>query len=148
MTIFYRGPCVRITHKVFENRCPTRRSFHIEDLSEICVVVRGAGPPAPVGSARIGSTGVAGAVAVAIAVGHVEGWEAFESPVTMLGMVMLLVISLVVSGSCWLINPIEQELVAEHRGELVTLFRSPDPREFGQVRRALMRAVERLDDTM
>jgi hypothetical protein len=147
MTIFYRGPCVRITHKVFENRCPTRRSFLIEELREVRVVTRAADAPAAVSSARAGSTGMAGAVAVAIAVGRTEGWAALESPVTMLGMVALLVVSVAVSGACWWINPVEQELVAEYRGQVVILYHSADPREFGQVRRGLVRALERLNDT-
>jgi hypothetical protein len=148
VTIFYRGPCVHITHKVFEVRCPTVRTYLIAELRHIHVVVRTAVTPVTVSSARVGSTGVAGAVAVAIAVGHADGWEAFGSPVMMLGMVLLMIVSAAVSGACWWINPVREELVAEYRGELVTLFHSADPEVFGQVRRALMRAVERLDDTM
>jgi hypothetical protein len=142
MTIFYRGPCVRITHKVFETRCPTYRSFLIAELRDVRVMERAADPPAAVNSARAGSTGVAGAMAVAIALGYAGGWQAL----TMLGLVVLLIVSMAVSGACWWISSTEHELVAVYRGELVTLHHSPDAEEFGQVSRALMRAIEQLDD--
>jgi Family of unknown function (DUF6232) len=144
VTIFYRGPCVHITHKVFEVRCPTVRTYLIAELLDVYIVVD---TPASISSARVGSTGMAGAVAVAIALGHAGGWQALETPTTTLGMVALFIVSLAVSGACWWVNPVEQELVAVYRGQLVTLHRSADPEEFGQVKRGLMRAIERLEDT-
>jgi hypothetical protein len=93
MTIFYRGPYVRITHEVFENHSPTYRSFVLADLRRVRVVVP------------------------------------------------------VAAGARWWSNSQEQALVALYRGEHVTLYQNADPLQFGQVRRALMRAMERLDDT-
>lgn len=147
MTVFYRGPCVRITHEVFETRCPRYRSYCIADLRAVAVLELTADPPPAVASARVGSTGMAGAVAVAIAIGQTEGWEATHASPTMLGLIVLLIASLVTSGACWLVRPVEQELVAEYHGVPVSLFRTADPRAFGQVRRALLRAIEALGET-
>jgi hypothetical protein len=145
MTIFYRGPCVRITHKVFETRCPIHRSFPLASLRRVRVVER-VTDSQTLTSARVSSTGAAGAVAVAIVLGRTEGWEAFDSPITMLGMVLLLIVSVAVSGACWWVDSAELALVALYRGQPVILYASTDPQEFGQVRRALMRALQQLDD--
>ncbi|HEY8474926.1 MAG TPA: DUF6232 family protein [Natronosporangium sp.] len=147
MTVFYRGPCVRVTHEVFETRCPHYRAFYLPDLRDIEVMEFTVDPPATVASARVGSTGMAGAVAVIMAIGQAEGWDAMQTPLTMLGLMVLLVASAATSGACWLVRPVEQELVAEYRGASVSLYRSADAREFGQVRRALLRAIENLGET-
>ncbi len=44
-----------------------------------------------------------------------------------------------VSARRW---PAQREIIARYRGSLVTLFKSSDPTQFGQVARALQRAVE------
>jgi uncharacterized protein DUF6232 len=53
----------------------------------------------------------------------------------------VLVPSLVASvcQRCW---PPRQELLARHHGKIVSLFASRDEREFGQVSRAVQRAME------
>jgi hypothetical protein len=147
MTIFYRGPCVRITHKVFETRCPAYRCFLLDGLEQVRVVEWTIEPPAAIHSARIGSTSVAGATAVACALGQVEGWQALDSPVATFAMVAMLLASVAVSGACWRIGTVERELAAVYRGERVSLHRSGDQQEFAQVKRALLRALEQLADT-
>jgi Family of unknown function (DUF6232) len=47
-----------------------------------------------------------------------------------------------VSAHRW---PVRRELMARHRGRLVTLFATNDEHQFGQVSRALLRAVENAD---
>jgi hypothetical protein len=111
------------------------------------VVEQPAAPPATLVSVRTGSTGVAGVTAVAATLAWTGGWQALESPVPALAIMFLLITSAVVSGGCWRIRTIEHELVAVYRGRLVCLYRSCDAREFEQVRRALVRALERIQDT-
>lgn len=147
MTTFYRGPCVRITHKVFETRYPNPRSFLLADLHFVHVVERAASPPAALSSARVGSTGVAGAAAVAIALSRAEQWQPLESPTLTLGLIVLLLVSIAVSGGCWSVRPMELELAALYHGEPVTLYCSTDLEDFGQIKRALIRALELRDDT-
>lgn len=146
MTIFYRGDGVRITHRVFEVWRPVFRSFALWDLTGVRSVERAVDPPALVSSVRHGSTGIAGATAVVAAIGWTEGWQAAESPVVAVALLSLLAVSVAVSGACWRITAVEQELVAAYRGAPVSLYRSTDTRAFGQVRRALIRALEQLDD--
>ena len=38
MTVFYHGPCARITHEVFETRTPNYQLFPIRDLAGIHLV--------------------------------------------------------------------------------------------------------------
>jgi hypothetical protein len=145
MTIFYRGPCIIITHKVLETRCPTRQVFLLRDLCFVQVFEREAGAGAAVSSARVSSTGVAGAAAVALALGWTEGWPSFDSPVVALATIGLLIVSVGVSGACWRIRPIELELAAVYHDRPVCLLRTTDTQTFGQVKRALVRALETLE---
>ena len=43
-------------------------------------------------------------------------------------------------------EPVNYALVATWQGEWVCLYSTPDPVEFGQIRRALQRAIEWHDD--
>jgi hypothetical protein len=146
MTVFYRGPCALITHKVFETRCPVYQSFDLCDLYLVQVVERTAQPPATVSSARVGSTGVAGATAVALALGWTEGWPTFDQPVVGLATLALLVVSVAVSGACWRVRPVQLELAAIYHDRPVSLFQTTNELTFGQVKRALLRALESLGD--
>lgn len=146
MTIFYRGHCVRITHKVIEVWCPTHQRFAISELRWLYVIAHPVPPPATVSAVRNGSTSVAGTTAVIAALAWAEGWPALASPVPALTIAALLVVSGFGSIACWWVRPIERQLVAHYRGQLVCLYRSRDPREFGQVQRALVRAIERASD--
>jgi hypothetical protein len=144
MTILYRGRCVRITHEVMEVWCPTYQRYTIHDLRELRAVIVPVAPSAAVVAARTCSSGVAGALALIAALGWVGGWPALESPVAALVSAVLLVASAVLSGACWRFQQVEWEVVAHHWGRPVRLYRTSDAREFGQVQRALVRALERL----
>jgi hypothetical protein len=146
MTIFYRGPCVRITHKVFETLCPTYQAFALRDIFFVEVVERAAEPASPVSTLRTGSSGVAGATAVVVALGWTQGWSTFDRPVAALATISLLVVSVAVAGACWRIRPVELELAAIYRDQPVSLYRTTDAQTFGQVSRALVRALENLGD--
>jgi hypothetical protein len=132
---------VLVTHKVFEAHYPSYRSFAIRELRHVRVIqeqadVLGIGS-APV---RIVSTGLAGAAAMAAAV----GWTIFDSPLTSVAALMVLAMSSVVSGACWRTRGHAHlyELRAVHYGQPVCLFQTTDARVFGQVSRALCRAME------
>jgi hypothetical protein len=51
-----------------------------------------------------------------------------------------------VRGSSWRTRTRPQELRAIHKGQLVCLYRTTNRRTFGQVSRALLRALEQLED--
>lgn len=146
MTTFYRGPHLRITDQELEVRSPWLRRFAIRDLSELRVIEQETSLPA-IGAVRAGSTGIAGAAAVAVAVGATGGWPAFQTPIVAVAMTVLLVASVVVSGACWRLRAVEYELVAYYRGQPVRLYRSSDSRAFDQVKRGLLRALEQAADT-
>lgn len=146
MTIFYRGRCVRITHEVMEVWCPTYQRFAIRELRWVYVIAQPVAPPAAVSAVRTGSTGLAGATAVVASLGWAEGWRALESPVPALIIVVLLITAFAAGGACWSIRPVERTLIAGYHGRQVCLYRSRDPREFGQVQRALTRSIEQQSD--
>jgi hypothetical protein len=85
MTVFYRGPCARITHLTFETWRPQHRIFIIRELRHVVVI----------DADRTGA----------------------------------------------------YELRAYYRGVPTILYASSSRREFGQVRRGLMRAIEFITDT-
>ena len=49
------------------------------------------------------------------------------------------------SGAWWRLNPPEYQLCATYRGHEVELYRTRDPRTFGQVKRGLIRALEAIE---
>jgi hypothetical protein len=146
MTLFYRGSDARITHEVIEIWCPTYRRFVLRDLTSVWVLEGPGRIPLALLAVRNGSSGMAGAVAVAAALAWAEGWSALESPGPALALVVLLGTSAAVAGACWRAQPVERELMACYRDRPVRLYRSADARTFGQVQRALVRALERLAD--
>lgn len=147
MVILYRGHCVRITHEVFELRCPAYRAYELRGLLHVRVVEQTADPPPILRVASTGSTSAAGATAVVAVLGWTEGWQAIESPVGILVVLVLLVASATTRWACWRTLPVEQELVADYQGRPVTLYRSTDHLVFGQVRRGLLRALQHRNDT-
>lgn len=142
MTLFYIGPCVRITHAKFEVRWPSHRSFAIRDLRYVHVTQDRVPVTGSVGQIRAGSTSLAGAAAVVVA----AGWPILDAPAVSVVAFVVLATSSVVSGACWRVRPYSYALRATYRGELVTLFSTSDSRTFGQVKRALVRALEQLPD--
>lgn len=148
MIVFYRGPCAYITHEVFESHCPYYRLFVIRELKDVYVVHRPRHPgPSDRFPVRAGSAGVAGAAAVAAAV----GWPILEasslSLVATAALAVTLVISATAIAACLRVRPGRlHQLWAIYQGQPTCLFETADARTFGQVRRALIRAIERIDD--
>jgi hypothetical protein len=140
MRSFYEGPYARITSRTFESYWPVYKSFAIRELR---CVHRAQGPVVPQGTgrarARFGSTGVAGAAAVAVAL----GWPVFHSAIISLGALVVLVASFTVSTACLRSYTRWYELWADYHGQPVCLFQTTDVRLFGEVSRAFVRALER-----
>jgi hypothetical protein len=142
--IFYRGSRALVTHEVFVGGRRGDQEFRIRRLRQVEAIKR-SGPPTAVDSIRIGSTGLAGAAAVA-AVAAVASAPSFDSRTGLLVLVGLMVVASVVSGACWRARTYEYELRAVYDNRLVTLYRTTNATEFGQLRRALTRALELVTD--
>lgn len=129
MTVYYRGPCAHITDDLLEVWSPEYRVFQIGALESVYVVH---------GRARHGGNGslflTAGAVVAAI-LGPQSAWFAVLAALLAAGAAALAAVPSAMS------HP--YELYGSHRGAEVLLFRCADARTFGQVRRALARAIER-----
>jgi hypothetical protein len=147
MTVFYQGPCAHITHEVFEARYPYYRSFMIRDIRHLYLARRAArSAPSRRSPIKAGSAGIAGVAAVAAAV----GWPVLSAtampPVATAGLasiLALIVASSFVFAACVRIQPTRvHELWAVYRGRMICLFDTTDERTFGQVKRALVRAIE------
>jgi hypothetical protein len=143
MTLFYRGPQARITHEVFESRCPSHQSYLIYELEYVHTVqeqpVRVLVASVPF---RVCSTGMAG-LSVALAT---TGWPILDRPSLTLVALAVLATSSAVSTVAWTARRRPFELRAVHRGQLVCIFQTTDRRTFGQVTRALLRVLERIEE--
>jgi hypothetical protein len=132
MHVYYRGPCARVTLDLFEVWCPQYRAFPIRELYDVQVVRGGSDPIV------VRSTSLAGAVAAVFAMSSPfihEPWA------WLLGLGLVLA-SAGASGACWRTHPRAYELWAGHGTRREVVFRSRDALAFGQVRRALVRAME------
>jgi hypothetical protein len=147
MTVFYEGPGAHITHEVFETRWPHHRSFMIRDIRHLYLARRSSGSGAPDrAQIRAGSAGLAGAAAVAAAV----GWPILDAssmpPIATVGLATTLILgvasSIVFAAWVWVRLSRVHELWAVYRGRMICLFGTTDVRTFGQVKRALVRAIE------
>lgn len=134
MTVYYRGPCVLITHQVFRVLHPRSRAYAIRDLSNVYVVEERGPSLVPV---TLGSSGLAGVAAVVVATSGLD-----LPPLLAVAGGTLLLMTAALAGACVRIRAHRYELRALHRGALVVLFAATDEREFGQVKRALVRALE------
>ena len=132
MVVYYRGPTALITDRVLEVWSPHRQRFAIADLYDVHVV-RGGADPLAVGPARI-TAGVAVLIAAS--------WPLLRTPVAWLVAIAFLAASGIVALVCWRLARCEWELRATYQGYQVQLYRSRDLRVFGQVKRALNRALE------
>jgi hypothetical protein len=127
--LLYRSPTLLITHKVIQS--PTAH-YMIADLAYVRVVVRG-GNAAVATAARV--------AAVVFATGF--GVWAVTAPNQMLMIAaMVLLASSLVGGACVRVSPTRHEIWAMHGRDDVCLLVTRDAQVFGQVRRALMRALE------
>jgi hypothetical protein len=132
MTTYYRGRSALITHEVFEVRVPYRQRFAISELRD--VHVERTGPD----TRALGCLGLAAMMLV----GTVVSSPVLSSPQQWLAAFVAVAAPSVLGGACWRINPPAYELRATYRGYQVQLFRSCDAQVFGQVKRALIRALE------
>jgi hypothetical protein len=133
MTIYYRGPRALVTEDVLEVWVPQHHVFRIRELTAVYVVRCVAGRR-PIHALPV----VAVAVAVAVPIA--------ESSAGLPAVAVLVAAASLLTAAC-LRPPVQPyELHGIHRGREVRLFRSADARAFGQVRRALTRAMERHAD--
>ncbi len=136
MTIYYQGRRAIITDRTLSTQRPHSGRYQIDELGDVRVV-RGELPPV---------RALTGHLAGAAAVGAAIGWPLLQSPVGRLLAAVFALVPALIAAACWRLTPRCYELRAWYRGYEVTLFESSDHIEFGQVQRALQRALERRDD--
>jgi hypothetical protein len=133
MPVFFRGPDALITHREFTCLRPQPQKFAIRELEEPHIVIAEASGATP----HVTYPATAAAAAVAAA-----GWPILGSAtVSVTGLVALAALAGPIAG-CFRGRRHSYEVHAFHRGRRVCLFRTSDPRLFGQIRRALVRAME------
>jgi hypothetical protein len=132
MSVFYRGPRALITHEVIEVPHPQWRRFAIKDLAAVHIVQHG--PDVNVARRRAFGLAALGSIFVTVpAIGH-------SSPIV---AVAVMIGSLTYAGACLRsASGVAWSLVAAYRGRTLVLFQSSSQREFDQVCRALLRALE------
>jgi hypothetical protein len=138
MTVFYHGPCARITHEVFETRTPNYQIFPIRDLAGIHIVRDTDRSILATPLARAASTAL---VLAAIIAGSLAFYEVGSPSIAITALLVTAVASGVAAG-CWGSREEPYELRAIYRGRAVCLLRTPNERLLGQVRRGLRRAIE------
>jgi len=122
-----------ITDRVVAVRGPGAARYRVDDLSYPRVVVHGHGPAAAV-AARIAAVVLTMVVAV---------WALIGGTGPQVVVAATLMASTVIGGACLRTTPQRQELWALHRDLAdVRLFHTVDAREFGRVRRAMVRAFD------
>jgi hypothetical protein len=132
--VYYRGPRALITEDVLEVWSPQHRVFRISELTAV-YVVRGADRrPTPL--QVVPAAVVALAVAVPVAAPTAGTFA----------VLLLLTAASLVTLACLRTPPRPYELRATHRGADVPLFQCVNAQTFGQVKRALARAMERHAD--
>lgn len=127
MTVFYRGPRA-LNH---ESDVVPHCVFAIRELSHVPVVEA---LPSRVTPVTVGFSGLAGSVAVAMSTGR--------SDLPAMAVGMQITAAVVTRGTCRRVRPGRQPLLAVYRGQID----STGAREFGQVRRGLMGAMENVTD--
>ncbi len=132
MVTYYRGRTALITQEVFEVRGSEVQRFTIEDLYDVRAV-RG-----PIDPAARGSVIAASVLLAVIAI----SWQFLHSPVAWLAAVIVVAAPGAFGGAYMHMRPPVWELRATYRGTVVLLYGSPDAQTFGQVKRALVRALE------
>lgn len=147
MTVFYQGPRAHVTHEVFETRYPDYRCFMIRDIRHLYLARRADRPGSSQrSSVRASSAGIAGVAAVAAAFGWPALSAAAMPPIAtagLAGMLVLIAVSSFAFAACVRIQATHvHELWAVYRGRMICLFDTTDERTFGQVKRALVRAIE------
>jgi hypothetical protein len=133
MTVYYRGPCAHITRDFLEVWSPRHQVYPINELEAVHVVHGSPGRR----KATLLLPAAAGLAAVALPLVH--------APASLLALVVLLAVASTVAA-CLRHAGEPYELYATHRGRWVRLFQCPDAQTFGQVKRALARAMEQHAD--
>jgi hypothetical protein len=136
MTVYYRGPCIVITHQDFRIFRPCPRVFPIRELRGVHVVVLDRSGA----SITVGSSGMAGVAVVVVATSGLD----LPMPLALIGGAVLFAVASL-AGECFRVSARRYELRAFCRSESVLLFGTSDLRTFGQVRRGLTRALEAAD---
>jgi Family of unknown function (DUF6232) len=138
MPIFYRGPSARITHLVLEVGWPTFQVYRLSDLESAWVVQRREFHPVMVMRPYCRS----GIVALtALATTQSAYYGGVLSVWLWLAVVLGGLLGAVLETWSWRRGRI-YELWAIYYGRPVCLFVTHDPTTFGQIRRALQRALE------
>jgi hypothetical protein len=132
MTLYYRSRDVLITDRLFAVREPGPARYAIAELALPRVVVSG---HHPAGRYAAWVAGVAALLAVV-------AWPRLNSVEQQLAIVGMVLLPSLVSGACIRVIPRQHELWATYRYRHVCLFSTTDAQRFGQVRRALVRALE------
>jgi hypothetical protein len=127
--LLYRSATLLITHEVFQS--PTAR-YRIAELDYVRVVVHG----------RNVGTAVAGRVAAAVLALAFGVWAVAAPTEAQTIVATVMVASSLVGGACIRVTPPRHEIWASRGRDDVCLLVTRDGRVFGQVRRALMRAME------
>ena len=131
--VYYRGPYAHITRDFLEVWSPQHQVYLITDLEAVHVV-----PGSP---GRRAATPLLSAAAVLVAV----ALPIVHAPAGLFAFVVLLAVASTVAA-CVRHAGEPYELYANHQGRWVRLFQCPDAQTFGQVRRALARAMEQHAD--
>ncbi|OLB76558.1 MAG: hypothetical protein AUI14_18485 [Actinobacteria bacterium 13_2_20CM_2_71_6] len=117
---------------MFEVSLPYPRYYAIRELHNVHVV-RGS---------RDLLTIIMACLAAVLGVGLAVTLPFLHSSRAWLAALVVVVAPALVGGACWRLKPPQYELHATYQGRLVQLFRTTDAQTFGQVKRALMRAIE------
>ncbi|GIF65278.1 hypothetical protein Ais01nite_33130 [Asanoa ishikariensis] len=132
MPTYYPGPDVKITDKAFTVLGDRPSRFQIKDLVDP-YVVRGDRHPAGV---------VTGRFAIGTVVIGTVSWPIHDSLLLHAAILVAVAIPVLATGACLRAAPRTYQLWAVHRSTEVCLYSTAHPARFGQVRRALVRAVE------
>ncbi len=138
MPVYYPGPCVRVTDRAFEVQSPPQ-AYEIRDLRHVVAVQRET--PIDTCATTIRAC-LAGITAIAATTAMID-WPRLDEVMIVTAVVAsVIVVSTMVV--CGMPRPRRrmQELWAVYRGRPVCLFKTTDELVFGQVRRALLRAIE------
>jgi hypothetical protein len=132
MVTYYEGHTVVITHEAVEVWWPTHRRYAVAALHG-AYVSRGATAPAPVRTVGIV------AVLFAMVAAALPFLSSIPVPVigaaTVVGLAVIFIVGLRSRPASW-------ELRAIHEGNDICIYQSTDTLVFGQVKRALVRAME------
>jgi hypothetical protein len=132
MVVFYRGHTLLITNELVEAWWPKYQRFSVKDLTDVYVFRDVADPVVARG---IGASAV-------MLVATAASWQFTQSIAVLLIGALIVLAPGVVGAACIRTRRRPWELRATYRGIDVQLYSSRDSLTFGQVKRALVRAME------